>query len=342
MSLPGLRSTTSRLLIAATLVWTCAATAQKPAASTEDRIAENLNLRFANGIAAIAEEKVITVDDLRREIMPFVPQLQNSSRSEQEFNQKLQQLQEEVLQELIDRVLIVKEFYKDEKHRVPESVIDNQIAEQIISDFDGDRSKFLSYLRSRGMSQKEYRREVEERTIYDYMRHEKSKSATTVSPVQIETFYKENKEHFYQEDAAQLRLIQIVRRPDDTDATFDSRTSEVMKHLREGTNFADVARLYSEGPGRNKGGEMGWLRTADLNKEFIPAVNTLTKGQYTEPIKAAEGAYIFFLEDRKTAGIQPIDEVRDQIERMLIQRNGQQAQERWLERLRRNGYVKHF
>ena len=81
--------------------------------------ADNLDLRFANGIAAIAEDKVITVDDVRREIAPLVGQLQRDARSEQEFNEKLEQLQDEVIQSLIDRVLIVKEFRKDEKKQIP-------------------------------------------------------------------------------------------------------------------------------------------------------------------------------------------------------------------------------
>ena len=48
---------------------------------------DNLNLRFANGIAAIAEDKIITVDDVRREVTPLIPQLQRDARNEQEFNQ---------------------------------------------------------------------------------------------------------------------------------------------------------------------------------------------------------------------------------------------------------------
>jgi len=51
---------------------------------------DNLNLRFANGIAAIAEDKIITVDDVRREVTPLIPQLQRDARNEQEFNQKLE------------------------------------------------------------------------------------------------------------------------------------------------------------------------------------------------------------------------------------------------------------
>ena len=124
--------------------------------------ADNLNLRYANGIVAIAEDKIITVDDVRREIGPLVPEIQKQARNEKEFNEKLEALQEDVVQNLIDRVLIVKDFYSDEKRKVPDSYIDNAVAETIITQFDGDRSKFLAYLRSRGISQKDYRKEQEE------------------------------------------------------------------------------------------------------------------------------------------------------------------------------------
>jgi peptidyl-prolyl cis-trans isomerase SurA len=56
----------------------------------------------------------------------------------------------------------------------------------------------------------------------------------------------------------------------------------------------------------------------------------------------SEGCFILFAEERKYAGNQAIDEVRDQIERMLVTQMAQSSQERWLERLRRNGYVKHY
>ncbi len=315
-----------------------AARGQQPAPPADD----GLNLRFANGIAAIAEEKIITVDDIRREIAPLIQQVQRESHSEKEFNEKLQALQDNVLQDLIDRVLIVKEFYKDEKRKVPASFVENQVAETIISEFDGDRSKFLAYLRSRGISQKDYRKETEENMIYSYMRQQQRKSASTVSPVKIEQFYAENKDRFNQEDGVHLRLIQVARATDDTDDTLRAKADDIMKQLRAGGSFADIARLYSQDSRRTKGGDWGWQRRSDLRKEFSDVLFTLEKGQYAEPIIMPEGAFILFVEERKHAGILPLNEVRDQIEKMLVQQSARQAQERWLEKLRRNGYVKHF
>ncbi len=321
------------------------ARAQTPptgAAAASLPIDDGLNLRFANGIAAIAEEKIITVDDIRREISPLLPQLQRDSHNEREFNEKLQQLQDSILQDLIDKVLIVKEFYKDEKRKVPASYIDNAISETIATQFDGDRSKFLAYLRSRGISQKDYRKETEEDMIYGYMRQQQRKSASTVSPVRIQTFYEENKDRFYQEDAVHLRLIQFTRAPEDTDETLRTKANDLIAQLKAGASFTDLARLYSQDSRRNKGGDWGWQHKSDLRKEFSETLFTLEKGQHTAPILMPEGVFVLFVEDRKRAGIQTLDEVRDQIERMLQQQSARQAQDRWLERLRRNGYVKHF
>lgn len=338
MSLRGSRTLSLSLLVATVLFTALTAARGQLAEAPQD----NLNVLYANGIIAIAEDRIITVDDVRREISPLVPEIQKASRNEKEYYEKLDALREDVVQNLIDRVLIVKDFYKDEKRKVPASYIDNQIAETIITQFDGDRSKFLAYLRSRGISQRDYRKEQEEDMIYGYMRQQQSKSASTVSPVKIEAFYKEHKDTFYQEDSVHLRLIQISRAPEDTDATLRTKAAEVMVELTAGADFGDLARKYSQDSRKGKGGDWGWQRRSDLRKEFSDVIFSLEKGQRSEPFVMPEGAFIFFAEDRKHAGLMPIDEVRPDIERALIQQGSRQATERWLEKLRRNAYVKHF
>lgn len=309
--------------------------------TTQGQSADGLDLRFANGIAAIVEGKVITVEDIRREISPLVPQVQRESRNEQEFNQKLEALQDDIIQNLIDRELIVKEFRKDEKKKIPESYVDNQIAETQIEQFEGDRSKFLAFLRSRGKTLREYRKEVEEDIIYGYMRQQQRKSQSTVSPVKIEAFYNENKERFFQEDEVHLRLIQFTRGTL-TDAELKAKADATYERLKAGEKFEDIAREVSQDSRKIKGGDWGPQKKSDLKSEFSEPLFALKKGEFTEPILTPEGAFLLYAEDRKYAGIQPIDQVRAQIESILVSQSARQSQERWLERLRRNGYVKHF
>jgi peptidyl-prolyl cis-trans isomerase SurA len=307
---------------------------------------DGLNLRFANGIAAVAEDKVITVDDIRRVIGQYIPQLQKEARNEKEFNDKLEALQDSVIQDQIDRVLIIKEFYKEkdgkEARHIPASFVDNRIAEIQSEQFDNDRSKFLAYLRGRGLTNREYRREVEEDIIYQYMQGQQRRSQSVVSPVRIETFYRENKDQFYQEDKVHLRLIQLSRSNGETDAELRTLAEGLVARMRAGEKFEDLAKEYSKDVRRAKGGDWGWQQRSDVKEEFRTPVFALKKGEVTDPVVLPEGCYLLYAEDRKYAGIQPIDEVRDQIERVLLSQMSRSSQERWLERLRRNGYTKHY
>ena len=120
-----------------------AQTVATPASPSSSDVAEKLNLRFANGIVAVAEEKIITVADVMQYIGPLMQQVREQSKSQQEFEQQLEQLQDSAIQDLIDRVLIVKEFRKDEKRNIPPHYVDNAIADEIAERFEGDAERVV-------------------------------------------------------------------------------------------------------------------------------------------------------------------------------------------------------
>mgnify|MGYP003338971781 FL=1 len=270
-----------------------------PAGPASDPVAQNLNLRFANGIVAVAEEKIITVADVMQEIGPLLPQLRNSARNEKEFQEGLERLQDDAIQNLIDRVLIVKEFRKDEKRQIPQQYIENAISEELAERFEGDRSKFLAFLRSKGQTIRDYRREVEENIIFQYMQGQQRKSQSIISPVRIETYYNENKDRFYREDEVHLRLIQITRTDTETDATLTEQGKMILARFRAGEKFEDLAKQFSKDLKRSKGGDWGWNKRSDFRKEFSEAAFNLKKGEASEPILLPEGAFVLYAEDRR-------------------------------------------
>jgi peptidyl-prolyl cis-trans isomerase SurA len=313
-----------------------------PASPASSSVAESLNLRFANGIVAVAEEKIITVADVMQYIGPLLPQIRQAARDEKDFQTQLEQLQDSAIQDLIDRVLIVKEFRKDEKRNIPAHYVDNAIADEIAERFEGDRSKYLAFLKAKGQTQRDYRKEKEEDIIFSYMQGQQKKSQSVISPVRIETYYGENKDRFYQEDAVHMRLIQLTRTEGETDQTLTEKSNLILARFKAGEKFEDLAKEFSNDLKRSKGGDWGWMKRSDFKKEFSDPAFELKKGEVSQQILLPEGAFLIYAEDRKFAGIQPIDEVRDQIERLLVQQMGRASQEKWLERLRRNGYVKHY
>ena len=322
------------------------APAQPAAAAPATSPGDSIDLRYADGIVAVVEDQPITVDDVRLEIAPLIPELQRGANSQQDFENKLTALQDDIIQNHIDRALIVKDFYKEKdgepKKNIPASYIDNQMAEDIINRFDNDRSKFLAYLRSKGQTIREYRKDLEEDMIYGYMRQQQRKNASVVSPVKVQTFYDENKDKFYQEDQAHMRLIQF-NRDGQTDDELRVKTNEVLNRMKNGETFEDIAKEVSQNTtSRSKGGDWGWMKRSDVKPEFSDQLFKLKKGEVSTPIFLPEGAFLLYVEDRKYAGIQSIDDVRDQIEQIILQQMARSSQEQWLERLRRDGYVKYY
>jgi peptidyl-prolyl cis-trans isomerase SurA len=300
---------------------------------------DGLKLRFANGIAAVVESKVITVDDIRRELAPILPQIRRESRNQKEFSEKLEKVQDDIVRSLVDRAVIVKEFRKDEKRKIPESYVDNAIAEQLTTQFEGDRARFLAYLKSRGFTLRDYRKEVEEDIIYGYMRGQQRKSANIVSPAKVEEYYAANQAKFLQEEQIHLRLIQL-NRAELSDEQLLAKAGEILAKFKGGAMFADLAKDYTQDARKAKGGDWGWQKRGDLKAEFSEPLFTLQAGQVSTPIVQKEGVYLLFAEERKAAGVPPIGEVREQIESVLSQQMTREAQEKWIDRLRRNAYVR--
>ena len=116
-------------------------------------------LRLGNGIAAIAEGQIITVEELRRELEPIIPRLRVEARNAQEFSKRIDELGKEVLQNMIDRIIIVKAA-EEKGLLLPESYIDQEYDEVIDRDFGGDRGRFLEYLRARGETARDFRRNI--------------------------------------------------------------------------------------------------------------------------------------------------------------------------------------
>jgi peptidyl-prolyl cis-trans isomerase SurA len=340
--LPRLVSIGTLLVLAGISVSAQSALPSAPAATaSEGGVSDDLPVgaRFENGIAAVVEDRIITVGDIRRTIEPLIQQIRAQSRTAAEFRKNLEKVEDQAIQDEIDKVLIVKDFYSDEKRKggIPQHYVENQMEEELITQFDSDRSKFLAYLRSIGKTHREYRQMIEEDIIVNYMRSMKRKTVTVVSPARIENYYTEHRDNFFQDDGIHMRLI-LLKQIADEDPTLLNQTAEtIMQKLRDGADFAEIAKEYSQDSRKKNGGDWGWIARSDLREELANAAFVLEKGQFSEPVKLENEIFILFVEDKRMAGIKPLEDVRDQIERILLSQMARESTERWLERLRRTG-----
>lgn len=294
---------------------------------------------FRQGIAAEVEDQAITFEELRREMAPLIPRIREASRSQADFNRQMEELYFEVLQSLIDRILIVREFNRRE-FNIPQTFIENEFDRILIEDFDSDRARFLAYLDSLGKNTREFRRDLREQIIVSVMRGEKRRSQSQISPERIERFYNENKLHFYEDESVHLRIIMLRPLADESPDLMRQNTERVLRELRDGRPFAEVARQFSQDSRRDRGGDWGWIKRADLRDELSEVAFELAPGNFSDPIQLGNQIFILFVEDFRPEGIQPLSEVRERIEEILASQLARQAQNQWLERLRRDAFIR--
>jgi peptidyl-prolyl cis-trans isomerase SurA len=296
---------------------------------------------FRQGIAAEVENSIITFEELRREMAPLIPRIRESSRSRAEFTASMEELYFEVLQNLIDRVLIVEEFRKKE-FNIPQTYVENEFDRILIEDFENDRARFLEYLESQGKNVREFRRDLRERIVVSIMRAEKRKSQSQISPERIEQFYNDNKINFYEEESLKLRIIMLRPLADENPDQMRQTIERINEELAAGADFADVATRYSQDSRRERGGDWGWIRRPDLRDELSAVAFLLQPGEHSEPIPMGEQIFILYAEDKREEGIQPLNEVRERIEEILASQLARQAQQQWIERLRREAYIRYY
>ncbi|KEG13756.1 peptidyl-prolyl cis-trans isomerase [Trypanosoma grayi] len=77
------------------------------------------------------------------------------------------------------------------------------------------------------------------------------------------------------------------------------RALEALNKIKEGANFADVAREYSEDKARS-GGDLGWKLRGEMVGPFQDAAFALPKGGMTEePVRTQFGYHIILVEDKQ-------------------------------------------
>jgi len=314
-----------------------------PAARAQ--ISEYENLPTENGIAAIVEDRIITHEELRKDLAPLIPQIRRQARNADEFQKMIGDLQRDVLSNLIDRVLIMKEFqikFVDKGYQMPQSYVENRFEDVLTEEFNNDRAKFLEYLKSQGMNVREYRKKLQEEIIVQIMLGQQRRSRSIVSPAKIEEYYTEQKDRFYQEESVHLKLIRLAPYTDENTDLLLQNADKIVAELDEGADFEELARQYSQDARKSRGGDWGWINRSDLKDELANVAFSLQAEQHSQPVQVGNDVFILFVQDRKDAGILPLEDVRDQIEGILVGQMAREEQERWLEGLRKNAFIKYY
>jgi len=295
---------------------------------------------MADGVKAVVNDKVITyaeVEDYARDAATALRQ-QYSSQPEL-FQQKLNELLNDSLDQLVERQLILHSF-DTEGYKLPDSALEEIVQDRIREQF-GDRVTLMKTLQARGLTYEQWREQVRDQYVSAALRRQNVQLEVIISPAKVLDFYQGHLDSFKVEDQVKLRMIVLNKTsPDDTNAIQFAR--EIQNKLKDGATFTEMASIYSQGSQQHQGGNWGWVEKSVLRKELGDVAFSLTPGQASEPIDTPDAVYLMLVEDKKSAQSKPLADVRSEIEKTLRARKQAELQKQWIDGLKKKTFIRYF
>jgi peptidyl-prolyl cis-trans isomerase D len=138
-----------------------------------------------------------------------------------------------------------------------------------------------------------------------------------VTDQQVQQYYQGHQKDFQVPEEVKVRHI-LIKVPDKADAKTDAAAKEkaerLLKQIKGGADFAALAKANSDDPGsKEQGGELGMIQRGVTVPPFEKAAFALQPGQISDLVKTQFGYHILKVEEKQTAHLKPLDEVKAQI-----------------------------
>jgi peptidyl-prolyl cis-trans isomerase SurA len=278
--------------------------------------------------------------------------------------------EKDVLRDLIDQQLLLEkgkdlgitgdtELIKKEDQMRQEMKLDSIEALEKEAQKQGiSWEDFQQNLRNQIITQKVIGQEVGERL--------------SINTEEVQKFYDEHKQGMEQPESVRLSEILITPKPSapavpaakpdanapaesaenkaaaqpaDDPAALDAakaKAEDLLKQIRAGASFEDIAKKYSDGPSAAEGGDLGTSFTrGKLAKELEDKTFAMKAGEITDVIRTRQGYVILKVTDHEQAGVPPMKEVLPRIQDALYMEKLQPALRAYLTKLREEAYIKY-
>src|SRR5580698_6870795 len=152
-----------------------------------------------------------------------------------------------------------------------------------------------------------------------------------VSDADVLAYYNAHKDQYEVKEQVKTRhiLIAVPAGADaKTDAAAKGKAEDLLKQIKAGGSFADLAAKNSDDPGsKTQGGELPMIPTSGLDPAYAKAAMALNPGQTSDVVKSQFGYHIIQTEQKEPAHTKPVAEVKAEIVPILEQQRAGAAEQ---------------
>lgn len=281
-----------------------------------------------DGVVAVVNGEVITMTDVVNFNLYDEIAIARQFRGE-ELNKKLLESRRNAMRQLIENRLIYKEFVS-KGYMLPREPVEERLDRMIAQRAGGDRTAFIQMLEANGRSLEDYKKEIEETVAVEMMVGQNVYQNIDIPADEVADFYENNKKQFYTPAEIELALISLPEA---------GQVPAILKEIEEGLTFEEAVEKYSTGSKAN-GGSLGRLKLQELRADFKEAVLGKTIGKPFGPVTLDGKEHIFLVREFTAGVLDPLDSVtKSKIRRMLRQPKEAEAYKKYVEKLKKRGFV---
>ncbi len=217
---------------------------------------------------------------------------------------------------------------------------------------------------SQGISYEDFKQNMRNQIITQKVIGEEVGSHLNITTEEQQKFYDEHKSELEQPESIRLSEILIApqkpvaktgenaavggqdadaaKQADDAEAlaAAEAKANDLLKQIRAGASFDEIAKKNSAGPSAAQGGDLGVFKRGTLAKELEDKTFAMKSGQITDVIRTKQGYVILKVTDHQMAGIPAMKDVTAKIQDALYYQKLQPALRAYLTKLREDAYIK--
>lgn len=259
--------------------------------------------RFADGIAAVVNKKVITLHQVDTEALTVRKQLEA---------QKIQVPDEQTLRRQVLQRMITEALIEQEAQRLRIAITDQQLDEAVASIAQRNNmtpAKLRAEIEKSGVSWNYYRKSLRQEILTDEVRRRQVDSRIVISDAEVDAFLNSRARTgnllssgasgaaVQQAVPRELGLAQILVQVPEGASTqqiqeLRAKAESLLARIRGGADFASVAASSSDGPEALEGGNMGVRPTEGWPDLFLTAVNNVPTGGASDIVQSGNGFHI--------------------------------------------------
>ncbi len=276
--------------------------------------------------------ETITEGDIMEKIQPQLEKM-GGQIPEQYKQSYIKQMKGQVVESIVTEKLLNKQV--EEKGL---AVTDQEVQENLeksLSQSGVSMDQYKQMIQQRGMSFDEVKEQVKKGLKYQKLLEQELGSDIEVTVDDANKYYAENPKQFQQAEQVQARHILFKTDPNSDPNEVKAEAQEVLKKIKEGADFAEMAKKYSEGPSGEKGGQLGWFGKGRMVPEFEKAAFAMDVNNVSdEPVKTDFGYHIIKVTGKKDARTIPFVEAKENIIQQLTQQKRQKLAQEYIEKLK--------